>query len=526
MINKYNEINYYESEYYKIQLHNNKFKDLFFIWLDINKKEISITRIDVIDNIGWGQDLNIIIRNKIDHVNDIVNVGTSKTNYKKIYYNKINIEKIDINKINHFENDIYKIFYISEKFNDIFKINYDKYNNILKVKRLDNLTSGWGDNLQLKYIDKHNNKEKLITFGPSTKNESEININLEILPYRLIYNCYESEYYKITLHNYMIPDLFIINFYEENHTIYIKRMDSNNGWGAILRVNIYDIEKNYNFNIFIGKSSNNEIYKKLDLTIKKYYIGLTTIPSRIKLPVFIENIEHILLRQTYPIEKIFITIAKKYKRFDEKIDISTINKLKSYSKITLIILDEDYGPASKYLGPLIHNYDELENNILIIIDDDRKYNINLVKNFASLYYSFQNITFSSGLWKEYFSKDYKKMSENYLDIHMEKESNINKFNYGNGVGGFMGFAIKVLNLKDFIDYNFKIFKRLPKSLYHDEGIILGYLKYKEETIFYLNHKGCNYIENEMVDALCKTNLVNRGNIEKEILQITNLEKLL
>jgi hypothetical protein len=303
-------------------------------------------------------------------------------------------------------------------------------------------------------------------------------------------------------------------------------MDSDIGWGGILRINIYDIEKNYNFNIFIGKSSTNELYKKLDLTIKKYYLALTTIPSRIRLPIFIENIEHLLLKQTYIIEKIFITIAKKYKRFTENIDQNVINKLKSYSKITLIILEEDYGPASKYLGPLLNFYDILENNILIVIDDDRKYNINLVKNFASIYYSFQNITFSSGFWKDYFSKDYKKMNDNYLDIYLEKENNTNNFHFGNGVGGFMGFAIKVNNLKDFIEYNFKIFKRLPKSFYHDEGIILGYLKYKEENILYLHHKGCNYVDNEMVDALCNSNMVNRGNIEKEILQITNLEKLL
>jgi hypothetical protein len=303
-------------------------------------------------------------------------------------------------------------------------------------------------------------------------------------------------------------------------------MDSNTGWGGKLKINIFDIDRNINFNIFIGKSSTNEIYKKLDLIIRKYYISLTTIPSRIKLPSFIENLEYLLLNQTYPIEMIYITIFKKYKRFTEIIDKNIINKLKSLPKITLIILEEDYGPASKYLGPLINYYKELENNILIVIDDDRKYNINLVKNFATVYNSFQNITFSSGLWKDYFNKEYKKMSEHFLDIELYKESNTNNFHFGNGVGGFMGFAIKVNNLQDFIDYNFKILKRLPKSFYHDEGIILGYLKYKEETIIYLNHRGCNYIDDEMVDALCKTNLVNRGNIEKEILQITNLEKLL
>ena len=37
--------------------------------------------------------------------------------------------------------------------------------------------------------------------------------------------------------------------------------------------------------------------------------------------------------------------------------------------------------------------------------------------------------------------------------------------------------------------------------------------------------GCNLIEEELVDALCTSNLVNRGKLEIEILKITNLEKL-
>ena len=140
MINKYNEINYYESEYYKIQLYNNKFKDKFFLYLDIEKNEIYIKRIDTNDNIGWGQDLNLIVRNKIEHKNEIINVGTSKTNIKKVSFNIIKS-----NNLNHYENDNYKIFYISEKYNDIFKINYDELNHILKVKRLDEEKIGLGE---------------------------------------------------------------------------------------------------------------------------------------------------------------------------------------------------------------------------------------------------------------------------------------------------------------------------------------------------------------------------------------------
>jgi hypothetical protein len=43
---------------------------------------------------------------------------------------------------------------------------------------------------------------------------------------------------------------------------------------------------------------------------------------------------------------------------------------------------------------------------------------------------------------------------------------------------------------------------------------------------YLKHYGCNYIEKEMVDALCTSNLVDRGSVEKEILRLTNLENII
>ena len=65
-----------------------------------------------------------------------------------------------------------------------------------------------------------------------------------------------------------------------------------------------------------------------------------------------------------------------------------------------------------------------------------------------------------------------------------------------------------------------------KSFYHDEGIILGYLKKKQETIIYLKHVGCEQYKEEPVDALCKSGLCNRSLIEKEILYITNYQSLL
>jgi hypothetical protein len=118
------------------------------------------------------------------------------------------------------------------------------------------------------------------------------------------------------------------------------------------------------------------------------------------------------------------------------------------------------------------------------------------------------------------------MDESYLECTIFKEKNNDKFYYGQGLGGFFGFAIYVKNIDKFINYNLIILNKIDKSFYHDEGIILGYIKYTEDTILYLKHHGCNYIKEELVDALCNSNLVNRGKIEKDILQITNLESLI
>jgi hypothetical protein len=305
MINKkYLEYNYYESEYFKINVYKNIFNDKFYIY--INDNNIYIERTD--KNTGWGQDLKLIIWNKINQKKDIVEVGSSEENIKIIYY-----ENVFLNKI-HYENDKYKIFYISPLFNDVFNVHYDEDNKIITVKRLD-INSGWQQNLNLQYVDIKGNI-KIINIGKSNENIISKKIDIENIPYKTIYNHYESNNYIIDLYNKNdYSDLFTIYFYEDNYTIYIKRIDTNTGWGQFLMLDILDINNNHNFIIYIGNSVSNEIYKKIDLTIRKCYVSLTTIPSRIKLDIFKDNINDFLKNQTYPIENMFIVIAKKYKRF-------------------------------------------------------------------------------------------------------------------------------------------------------------------------------------------------------------------
>jgi len=519
MNNIYIETNYYESEYYKIKLHENNYSDKFIITFD-NISKITIKRID--KNSGWGQDLKLLFRNKIYSEEKIIDIGNSEENIKII---NVEIREINDNQKNHFENENIKIFYISKDYNDIFEINYNEIENLINIKRVDS-NEGWGQILKLKIINKQNLNENIINIGSSKINNISINININKLPYPIIDNYYESDNYIITIIDNFYNDTFLINFYDDNNTIHIKRIDNNDGWGQHLKVNIFDKNKNYNYIIYIGNSLKNEVYKRLDLTIMKVYISLTTIPSRIKLPNFLNNVNDFLKNNGNYIEKFYIVIAKKYKRFTEEIPNNIIEELQKINKVTVINIDNDYGPSSKYLGPLMNYYDELENNILVIIDDDRLYNKNLIRNIITGYNSFPDIKFLSGLWKEYFNKNYKNLDDDFLEIIIEQEKNNNKFIHGCGVGGFFGFAIKVENIQDFINYNLTILNRINKSFFHDEGIILGYLKYKEEKIIYLKHKGCNLINEEMVDALCTSNLVDRGKVEREILILTNLEKLL
>jgi len=508
-------MNYYENEYYKVNIYKNQYSDKFYI--NMNDNKIFIERID--KKIGWGQNLKLILWNKVLQKEKIIEVGNSEENIKIIeieYFEKI--EKI------HYENDKYKLYYISPLYNDVFNIDYDESTETIYVKRIDSNT-GWDQHLQLHYMDKLN-KIKIIPIGKSKENTFTLKINLDNIPYNISNNYYESDNYIITLYENKYEDIFSIFFYEENNTIYIKRLDKNIGWGQHLMLKILDIKQNHSFIIYIGNSSSNDIYKKIDLTIRKCYVSLTTIPSRIKLDIFKENLIHFIENQTYPMETIFVVIANKYKRFSEKIPENIIDSIQNIPKVTLIILDEDLGPSSKYMAPCIKYENILKNNLLIIIDDDRKYNKNLIRNFTIGYNSFPNIHFSSGLWEDYFNKNYKNIDEDFLEFKLFKENNDNKFYFGQGLGGFFGFCIKINNIQKFIDYNTIILNKIPKSFFHDEGIILGYLKYNKETILYIKHMGCNIIEEELVDALCNSNLVNRQQVEREILKITNLEKLL
>jgi hypothetical protein len=95
-----------------------------------------------------------------------------------------------------------------------------------------------------------------------------------------------------------------------------------------------------------------------------FIISLTTIPSRINL---IEPVIISLLNQIYSPKMIYINLPKKYNRFNTKIIIPKF--LKKYEKVKIFYINDDYGPATKFIGALL-NPEISRNDIIVVTDDD------------------------------------------------------------------------------------------------------------------------------------------------------------
>jgi hypothetical protein len=322
---------------------------------------------------------------------------------------------------------------------------------------------------------------------------------------------------------------FELTFCEENQEVQLKKISSEKkeGWKEIIYLYFFHKNTKKQHIIYIGSSSKNEIKKKIQLKEKKVFVCLSTIPSRANnVAILKNNLEYLLKTQTEAIEKIYISIPKKYLRFKETVNPTIIQQLEKYDNIEIIYLEKDYGPCSKYMGPLIHKYEELKNNIMIVIDDDRKYNKYLVQHFKIAHASFPDTKFLSGEWNLFFQPYYNKIREEELDMYKIQENTNTKIKRGAGLGGFYGFAIIVQeSMKEFLDYHFQIIENVKNAKFHDEGISLGYIKFKEEPILYLKHKGCSTIFLEP-DALWKETKYNRKKIENDILKYTQENHLL
>jgi len=203
----------------------------------------------------------------------------------------------------------------------------------------------------------------------------------------------------------------------------------------------------------------------------KIIIGITTTPVRIN------NMGRMLLslfRQTVKPDEIVLTIPSVSARFGVRYEIKDkfLLRLIELNKISLNKINDDYGPATKFVGLLLKEYEE--NDILIWIDDDIEYAPNVVENLVRHLSPYTAI----GLSGFNFNKD-----GNYNKVYKH-------LNHAEVIEGFSGVASYKKHmplLSEFNEYgirpqtheNFKRINKIERAEFlSDDFIISSYFKKK------------------------------------------------
>ena len=204
-------------------------------------------------------------------------------------------------------------------------------------------------------------------------------------------------------------------------------------------------------------------------------VSLTTIPPRFQyLYLTIQSI----LNQTIKPDKIIIHIPKIYNNFSYKNE--NLPQISS-DKVIYNRETKDYGPATKLLG--LYNselYNIMSNDdIIIVIDDDRIYNNKLIENF--LKFSKNNITkvLTVAGW------DIETLTNNKYKTNNKKQPRgieYSKAGYIDILGGCCGFLLTKkncpFNYKEIFEINSN-----DEKYYVDDVFISGFLTLNNIDIY-------------------------------------------
>jgi len=251
----------------------------------------------------------------------------------------------------------------------------------------------------------------------------------------------------------------------------------------------------------------------------KVYLSVTTIPSRFRDPIFLHHLLF-LQKQTESFEKLFLTLSRWYRRFpEEALDQEIVARLAEMEWIDIIWLENDLGPASKFMGPLLHRSEALHNQLLIVIDDDRFYDKEMIRIYKNFFRTHKGIRVASGNQFFYFNEMfYKLMDSRYLKIRESEEKYL---------AAFMSFALDCsFDWTPLVDYTRTILENMPDAFFHDEGILLNFCRFLNIRVFYITYKFINTIQEEMTSSLVLGNFVDRAKTEEEIMKFTNQHHLL
>ena len=118
--------------------------------------------------------------------------------------------------------------------------------------------------------------------------------------------------------------------------------------------------------------------RKEDMTKQKILVSFTTIPKRINKNL-VDTLKSMINQQTQP-DYIIVNIPYEYNNFPNDF---VIPDYLNFDHRIIINRCKDYGPATKILGLFENNILSLINDkdIIVIIDDDRNYDPDLISNF-------------------------------------------------------------------------------------------------------------------------------------------------
>lgn len=261
------------------------------------------------------------------------------------------------------------------------------------------------------------------------------------------------------------------------------------------------------------------------------YIAMTTIPPRMMTELFERHLLSLWI-QTRRVEKIILSLPLRYKRsFDEEFSVQEWAARITYlqerfgSRLWIHEMDTDYGPATKYLGPLLLHQKgllNLDQRILIIVDDDHYYHSRMADIYDRFFVQHPTISVATGNNTIYFLPA--------KSIHIDETNIQYTENKRKTVCGFMSFGLRCSNalLEQLLEYTLRILDVYPESFYHDEGILLNFLWGSKLPVYYLQFMFVDILSQEMSNALCLKRDVcrYRKNIEKHIRIMTMYHHLL
>ena len=142
----------------------------------------------------------------------------------------------------------------------------------------------------------------------------------------------------------------------------------------------------------------------------KVVVSLTTIPSRFK---YTSVIVKSLCGQAC--HEVWLNIPKKYNRFPEWDGSIPPEFINLDPKFKLNIMDKDYGPGTKFIGPAL----QLDpDDIIIYVDDDTNYSPKLATNLLKWWKTDQVSAWglSGFLFKNYFKGQYPRQHGAEVDV--------------------------------------------------------------------------------------------------------------